>query len=66
MGGGSKFRAGALALFVIAAVLPATARATSPTDFAVDSTVDGHLTGTWTLPAGTSADYIDVGTTPRI
>ena len=66
MGGGNKLRAGLLAVFVIAAVLPATARATSPTDFAVDSTVDGHLTGTWTLPAGTSADYIDVGTTPRV
>ena len=67
MGGGNKLRASVVATFVLAALLPATAHATPPmlSDVSESAGDPGVLIASWTLPAGMSADYVDVGTTPR-
>jgi hypothetical protein len=67
MGGGRKLRASVFAILVVAALVPATAHATPPTLTGVSESAGdaGVLTATWTLPPGMSADYVDVGTTPR-
>jgi hypothetical protein len=56
-----------LVLFLAALLLPSAVRAASPpTGLNVVPTVDGHLSATWSLPSGTSTDFVDVSAGQRV